>query len=84
MTKFYLFAVLAGYTSAEKSINKDVQVSFDKSDGPENPWIPELYDCNNTNYWNGNELVDSYGDACSDYYGNTQWCGLYDTFTFNS
>ena len=84
MTKFYLLAVLAGYASAEKRVNKDGQISVDKSDGPENPWIPVLYDCSNTNYWNENELVDSYGDSCSDYYGNEHWCGLYDTLTFNS
>ena len=32
----------------------------------------------------GNELADSWGDACSDYIGNAHWCGLYNTNVFNS
>ena len=41
--------------------------------------------CRDTNYDAfGNELADSYGDPCSEYIGNTDWCGGYNTSTFNS
>ena len=41
--------------------------------------------CTDTNYdADGNELTDSYGDACSAYVGNTDWCGSYNTDTFNN
>ena len=41
--------------------------------------------CTDTNYdAAGNELGDSYGDPCSLYYGNSGWCGGYDTADFNS
>ena len=42
-------------------------------------------ECRDSNYDANNYLIgDSYGDLCSDYYENTQWCGNYDTDTFNS
>ena len=41
--------------------------------------------CNDANYdANGNEIGDSYGDTCSEYWGNEHWCGVYDTDSFNS
>jgi hypothetical protein len=45
-----------------------------------------IYDtCRDTNYdANGNELLDSDGDPCSVYIGNTNWCGGYNTDVFNS
>ena len=45
-----------------------------------------IYDnCVDTNYdADGNELSDSYGDPCSAYVGNTDWCGSYNTDTFNN
>ena len=44
--------------------------------------------CANTNYaescddWGicmSDEIGDEYGDLCGDYWGNTDWCGQYDT-----
>ena len=45
-----------------------------------------IYDnCVDTNYdANGNEIGDSYGDVCSEYVGNTDWCGSYNTDTFDN
>ena len=41
--------------------------------------------CRDTNYdANGNELLDSDGDPCSVYVGNTNWCGGYNTDVFDS
>ena len=37
--------------------------------------------CFDTNF---NGEADSYGDPCSDYYGHTGWCGLYDDDDFVS
>ena len=81
MTKIYLLAVLAGYACAEKHVNKDGQISINKSDGPGS----YVLTCVDTNYDSfGNEIGDSYGDVCSDYYDNTGWCGSYNTDTFNN
>ena len=41
--------------------------------------------CTDTNFdAEGNMLGDSYGDVCSEYVGNSHWCGGYETSTFNS
>ena len=47
---------------------------------------PSVYgECLDSNYnSSGVELSDSYGDPCSDYIGNTNWCGRYDTSVFRS
>ena len=45
-----------------------------------------IYDnCVDTNYdADGNVIGDSYGDTCAEYVGNTDWCGSYNTDTFNN
>ena len=38
-----------------------------------------------TNYdWNGDAIRDEYDDTCIEYAMNTDWCGHYNTDTFNS
>ena len=44
-----------------------------------------LDECTDTNYdSDGNELSDSEGDPCSDYYASPGWCNNYDTAEFIS